>query len=347
MRVFDWVRLLDERRIPYITRGANVSRGEVNIRCPFCGSADPSYHMGLNPDTGWWSCWRHRKAHSGKSPLRLIMRLLGVTYYEAREIAGLGEDYVDPEGFDAIAARILGRLKHDGPAPAAERRFLDLDPGFKPLTDSISTRRHWNYLFKQRGFNERRQGVEDVDRLVKLYGLMAGVSGGWANRVIIPYYQDRELVTWTGRAIGDAEIRYRDLETDVSLIPPKDTLFNIDCMLDETNPEGAILIVQEGPIDALKVDFYGRDLGVRSCAVSTNSIGDDQAYLLKAAERRFSRILIAMDAKTDYGVVDSMRMRQQLNFIRCSITQLPPGAPDGGALTPSQVRTWARFLRSH
>lgn len=345
MRVFDWVRFLDENRVPYITRGANVSRGEVNIRCPFCGSADPSQHMGLNLENGWWSCWRNRAAHSGKSPLRLIMRLLGVTYGEAREIAGLGDDYVDPEGFDAVAARILGRLKQDGPAPMAERRFLEFDAAFRPLTDSIRTRKHWNYLFN-RGFNETRGGIEDVDRLVRLYDLKAGVSGPWADRVIIPYYEDQKLVTWTGRAVGVASIRYRDLDTATSLIPPKETLFNIDCMRSENNPAEALLVVQEGPVDALKVDFYGRELGVRSVAMSTNSISESQAHLLKAAERKFKAILIAMDAKTDYGVVDSMRMRQSLGFIKCSITQLPEGVPDGGALSPSQARNWARTLRS-
>ena len=41
-RIFNWRELLDEQRIAYIERGANVKRGEVNIRCPFCGAADPS-----------------------------------------------------------------------------------------------------------------------------------------------------------------------------------------------------------------------------------------------------------------------------------------------------------------
>lgn len=344
MRVFDWVKFLDENRVPYITRGANVSRGEVNIRCPFCGSADPSQHMGLNLENGWWSCWRNRAAHSGKSPLRLIMRLLGVSYHEAREIAGLGEDYVDPEGFDAMAARILRRVKQDGPAPVAERRFLDFERSFQPITDKIRTRRHWNYLYN-RGFNGWVRGIEDVDRLVDLYGLKAGVSGFWIDRIIIPYYEDGELITWTGRAIGPASVRYRDLETKQSIIPPKEALFNGDCIIDPKNPDGSVLIVQEGPFDALKVDFYGRDLGVRSVAASTNSISEEQAYLLKEAEGRFDRILIAMDAKTDFGLVDSMKVRQNLGFIKCGITQIPGGVGDGGALTQAQVRTWARTLR--
>lgn len=345
VRVFDWVRFLDENRVPYITRGANVSRGEVNIRCPFCGSADPSQHMGLNLENGWWSCWRNRAAHSGKSPLRLIMRLLGITYHEAREIAGLGDDYVDPEGFDAIAARILKRSKGEGKPVAAERRYLDLDRSFYDLTDSIRTRRQWNYLYK-RGFSEAHLGIEDVDRLVKAYNLKAGCRGNWTDRVIIPYYEDRQLVTWTGRAIGEAAVRYKDLETKESLIPPKETLFNIDCMFDDEAAD-SILVVQEGPFDAMKVDFYGRELGVRSVALSTNSMSEEQSFLLKAAERHFKRIVIVMDEKSEFGAVDSARMRWSINFINCSFARLPEGVPDGGAMTPPQVRNWCRYLRSN
>lgn len=339
MRAFDWREFFDEQRIPYVERGANVSRGEINIRCPFCGSADPSHHMGLNLETGWWSCWRNRSQHSGKSPLRLIMKLLGVPYGQAREIAGLGDDYVDPEGFDSVAARILGRIKTDGPAPMAERRFLTLDE-FKPITEAVRTRRHWNYLYRDRGFSGTNRGIEDVDALVKQYRLCAAPQSSkhWADRIIIPYYYEKKLVTWTGRALGSSVRRYRDLETDLSLMAPKETLFNHDVMIGG----GRVLLVQEGPFDALKVDFYGQHYGVRSVGLSTNSISEDQAHLLKLAETTFERTIVVMDSKTDFGLVDSMRLRQQIQFIsNVGIESVPFGAGDGGALTPDQVRRWA------
>lgn len=342
MRAFDWREFFDEQRIPYVERGANVSRGEINIRCPFCGSADPSHHMGLNLETGWWSCWRNRSQHSGKSPLRLIMKLLGVPYGQAREIAGLGDDYVDPEGFDSVAARILGRIKTDGPAPIAERRFLTLDE-FKPITEAVRTRRHWNYLYRDRGFSGTNRGIEDVDALVKQYRLCAAPQSSkhWADRIIIPYYYEKKLVTWTGRALGSSVRRYRDLETDLSLMAPKETLFNHDVMIGG----GRVLLVQEGPFDALKVDFYGQHYGVRSVGLSTNSISEDQAHLLKLAETTFERTIVVMDSKTDFGLVDSMRLRQQIQFIsNVGIESVPFGAGDGGALTPDQVRRWAIHL---
>jgi len=336
-RVFDWEKLLRERRIPYAESGPNIKRGEIGIRCPFCGSADPSMHMGLSRETGWYSCWRNRRQHSGKSPLRLIMKLLNVPYGMAREIAGLGDDYVDPEGFDAIAAAFMRANDSTGRKEELRRRRLHLDDGFRILEPRGRTRLHWEYLVEERGFN--RDG--DVDRLGRNYGICAGVTGLWSHRVVMPYYLDGELVTWTARAIGAAEIRYRDLEIKESILAPKKTLYNHDCIA----RGGKALVVQEGPFDALKVDFYGRAHGVRSVGLSTNSLQDEQAFLLQEASDRFERVIVMMDNKSRLDVMDSLRMQQDLAFLpNVSVEPVPYGSKDGGALTPEEVEEWARAL---
>jgi len=339
MRALEWERVLREQRVPYIDTGPNVKRGEINIRCPFCGSADPSFHMGLSLETGWWSCWRNRAAHSGKSPLRLLMRLLGIPYERAREIAGLGDGYVDPEGFDAVVARIMGRLKNEGRPEQIQRRVLYLDDSFIEIeANRARTRRFWDYLYNDRGFDLY---ADDPRHLCKEYGLRCASGGYWGGRVVIPYLQDGELVTWTARAIMPSSARYLDLSIDQSLMAAKETLFNHDAM----HAGGRVLVVQEGPFDALKTDFYGKAFGVRSVALSTNTASDDQAFLLQSAVGKFERVLIMMDNASVLGLVDSMRMRQALNFLpNLGITPVPFGAKDGGALTPDQVINWAQAL---
>lgn len=334
MKPFDWERLLKEQRIPYVESGANVKRGEYAIQCPFCGSADPSKHMGISPETGWWSCWRNRAQHSGKSPLRLIMRLLMVPYAKAREIAGLDASYIDPEGFDALAARVMGR-NLEVINPSSDRRFLRMDDGFIPIERTGRSRRVYDYLW-DRGFDNHKE----IRMLCSEYGLMAG-TGYWSDRVILPYIQDGELVTWTGRAIAASTVRYRDLRLDESLLAPKETLFNHDCMLEG----GKALIIQEGPFDVLKVDFYGKQFGVRSVGLSTNSIKEQQAFLLQSAVGKFDKIIIMLDTKSQLGIVDSMRMKQELHFIdNLFIQSVPFNAGDGGNLTADQVCTFAKSL---
>jgi hypothetical protein len=336
VRAFDWPQLLQKQGIAYIERGANVKRGEINIRCPFCGTADPSFHLGLNLETGWYSCWRNRAAHSGKSPLRLLMKLLQCSYAKARELAGLGEDYVDPEGFTAAAARLMGRDKTEGRPEQIRQEFLQFDRHFVRIDeDRISTRRAWNYLY-QRGFE-----APDIDELVDLYELKTARDGNYSSRVILPYFLDRKLVAWTGRAIGQAEIRYKDLPRDLCIVPPKETLFNHDCILDG----GEVLVIVEGPLDALKLDFYGRPFGVRAVGLSTNSITEQQAILLQDADSKFGRKLMMMDNASSSGIVDSMRMKQELAGLQnLRTTRVPFGRKDGGELSRREVREWCISL---
>jgi len=335
VRPFGWVALFDKQRIHYIDRGANVKRGEINIRCPWCGSADPSEHMGINLDTGWYSCWRNRAGHSGKSPLRLLMRLLNVGYNEARELAGLGEGYIDPEGFDAVAARLMGRTSAEPTHVAPRREFIQFDKHFKPMDDTVSCRRWWNYVY-QRGFDAR-----DILPMCDRYSIRMARDGNYAMRLILPYFLDGRLVTWTGRAIAPSTIRYKDLSVEDSLVPVKETLFNHD--IAAACGRRSTLVLVEGPLDALKVDYYGAPFGVRSVGLSTNSVSEQQALLLEELAGRFKRVVLMMDNKTDYGLVDSMRMKQRLSFIRgLQVMPVPYNRPDPGELKPLEVIHWAQ-----
>lgn len=337
MKRVDFQRLLDEERIEYVTRGKNVKRGELNIHCPFCGSADPSFHLGINLDTGYWACWRNQD-HRGKSPLRLLVALLKIPYWRAREIAGLTKDYVDPDGFSEVANRLL-RGRQVSPETPEVFEPLAFPPEFREITGGVSTRRHWDYLIEERGFHPR-----DVADLCYDYRLQAATSGRWAHRVILPYYLDGDLVTWTGRAIGRSEYRYLDLSVDDSILPPKETLYNYDCVTEG----GKWLVVVEGPVDALKLDFYGRKYGVRAVGLSTNSITEEQVHLLADGYLNggFKALGAMMDRGSALAAVDSMRMSQQLRFIDYAARMLdtPGGAKDAAAASPGDIRDFAQTI---
>lgn len=333
--MINWLRVLNSAGVEYVERGANVKRGEINIRCPFCGNADPSHHMGLSLTTGWWACWRNA-AHRGKSPLRLLVKLLRCTYARACELAGITGDYVDPEGFDAVAARIMSRNDLDR-VEEVRREFLHLPKDETRVIDARgSTRRHWEYMVNVRGFLP-----QDVPAFLD-YAIVAGIGGAWQGRVILPYLVHNEIVAWTARAISaDARLRYRDLEIESCLIPPKETLYNHDALV----AGGSSLLVVEGPLDSLKLDMYGKDWGVRAVGLSTNSMTDAQIYLLEESAHRFKRVLVMMDNASTLGVIDSFKLKSRLQAIpNLGFVPVPFGKKDGAELTPRQVVHFARTI---
>jgi hypothetical protein len=259
--------------------------------------------------------------------------LLGVSYHKARQIAGVGDDYVDPDGFSSVVRRLLSSSETSVSEPV---RNLEFPPEFGRLYDAPD--RFWDYLARTRHF-----GTHGTNLLCSDYGVMFSRRGAFKDRVILPYYQDNVLVAWTGRAVGVASIRYKDLSRDACLTPPKETLFNADCKLDV----GCALIVVEGPLDALKVDVFGKKYGVRAVALSTSTASDQQVYMLEEAAVRFQRVLVMMDTATQLGVVDSMRMRQTLGGIRnATIIPVPFGLKDAAEMSPEQAEEFSTKIRS-
>lgn len=341
MRPFDFRALFERHRIEYVERGANVGRGEINIRCPFCGSADPSHHMGVNLESGHWSCWRNRRAHSGKSPVRLIVALLRIPYWDARELAGLGRDYVDPDGFSTVAQRLrehgFATTKQDEEDGTLTQTGLCFPRSFRKLNPYDYACGHClDYLERKRGFY-----WNDTAIVAREYDLRMSTRGDWVGRLILPYTVDGELVAWTGRAIGNAQVRYKDLSLDQSVIPIKHTLYNHDALIDG----GRALVVVEGPIDALKGDFYGKAHGVRFVALSTNSISDQQCYIIAEAAHRFKKLGFMMDRASMLSGIESMQIRDQLAFAaHGELHSLqPPGQhKDAAECTPQQLVDFAK-----
>lgn len=336
MRVFDWLDLVERENIDYVDRGPNVKRGEINIKCPFCGSADPSHHMGLSLTTGFWACWRN-KMHRGKSPLRLLMQVLRIPYWKARQLAGLDEDYVDPEGFDAVAARILGKTQAYTSTENLQRDFLALPDYFDIIRPTGASRMHWNYLKNTRKFEDWTMDV------VEEYLLCFSRDSDMWYRVIFPYVTNGELVSWSGRDIGGtSDLRYRDLPLDDCLIPPKENLYNHDAII----TGGKVLAVVEGPLDTLKIDLFGKGVGVRAVGLSTNSMSEEQLWLISEAAANFDSVVFIMDQKkSGLGIVDSMRMRSEVSSIPNSrIMPVPLGKKDAGEFTPSEAITATDML---
>ena len=82
-------QMLTRYNIEFVESGPNVAKGNVNVQCPWCGVEDHSYHLGINLAKGMWGCWRN-KQHRGRALYKLLSKLTGLSYQEARRVTGEG-----------------------------------------------------------------------------------------------------------------------------------------------------------------------------------------------------------------------------------------------------------------
>jgi hypothetical protein len=203
---FDVLEFLDDRSIPYVTEGKNVSYGWAEINCPFCPDGDPSEHLGIKLDTKIISCWRCPTKGSVK---KLIVKLERCSYAAADRII---EQFQD---------RTLSHLPKRRKSRTQIVRDLELPSEASPNFPSLHKR--W---FKDRDF--------DPETTIKRYDLYAvNLLGDWRFRIIVPIYLKHQLVSFTSRDVTEmADSPWRSLSNEQSIVPPKHCLYNIDTVND-------------------------------------------------------------------------------------------------------------------
>ena len=322
---FDWVSFCVEQGVNYVESGANVSTGNVNIQCPYCD--DPSEHLGLsvNAKRPSWGCWRCKAG--GHSPLRLICKLLSISLPRAAEIVAL-HNQVSPDEFE----RLLEPLPQRPTAPHSAA--LELPAGCRSLSDgSAGSARFLNYLAERRGFGG------DAKSVALAYKLFYALAGEQAWRVVLPVYQDQRLAAWTGRSIHwNATVRYKsDFGGRV-----KECLANADALLDGTHAKET-LVVTEGPMDFLKLDYYGRRHGIRATCTFGTAWSLTQVGKLLPIVKRFKQVLVMYDKE---AYMFGARLAEEVATLsRCDVRAVEMhGAKDPGDLTPIDIAELAKEL---
>lgn len=338
--MFDWKEFLNANRIEWVDSGANVSAGNVNIHCPWCGPDDPSQHLGISLTGKGYGCWRSAN-HRGKDPARLVQALLRISRAEAQRITGTR---ARATGSEALLERIRANLnagaiqEADSPFPPevrgtepgvlgkgfsghGKRPQVRLPGEFKPLAAGGVAARPFLAYLGSRGFPEPARTAFD-------YGLYYSKEGPFSNRVIFLVRFDGALVSWTGRAIGRDVIRYKSLSVEQSTRSIKDCLWNYD----ELTQGGDTLALCEGPFDALKVDYFGRDMGIRATCMFGKTISPAQVTLLSRIHNGFRQVLLIPDEDAALG---SIQLHQQLAWLNIKIHHCVQGDP--GDFTYDQV----------
>lgn len=319
----DWIQLLEDNSIDYVTRGSNTKRGEVSIQCPWCGEDDPSHHLGISLSAENWGCHRN-SAHRGKSPLRLVAALLGCSFTNAKTVVGQ-YSRADPSNLDEALA-LLTNVTTEAPKPVAGPLALPAD--FKTIKRGGITTRFWHYL--------HARGFDDVDALTELYQLRCALTGRWKDRVLIPFYQGGDLIGWTGRALGNPINVPRYLSSSDTV---KTTIFNED----ELNHGGNILVVTEGPFDALKLDFNYEPHGVRATCVFGVTMTMEQIVILNRLRRRFKKVVVLFDAD---ALESSLGAKDWIIGDNVIVERLPDGIKDPGSMSRTALEDLIKRLKS-
>lgn len=323
--MFSWYEFCTQRSIDFAEHGAPASQtNNIAVACPFC--ADHSKHMGLHLQSTAWHCRRCDAA--GRSPVKLIQKLLSCSWPEAREIAGTAEAQPVAVDLAALKQRLSGPKKDDRP------QVVQFPPEFFSLAgpSSGTKQKFYDYL--------HGRGFKNPVRLAKSYDLYAALTGDFAFRVIVPLTRVERGVTklygWTGRAITkDAKLRYRTEGNTRDLLwePPR------------VEEGGDLLVVTEGPFDALKLDAYGRDLGARAVALLGLDPSPGRLARLAALAARYARVGVALDRGAE---APALRLLGALAALRPLRLPLPPPEArllwtpwetpkDPGALSPEGV----------
>ena len=218
--MFNIEKYFEDRSIDFHLEGEkNVTKGWVNIQCPFPGCSDPSWHLGINLDSLLINCY---VCGTKGSVEKVIQEIERCSFNQAQKII---KEYSSEE-----------EIRIRKPLFRSEK---EVEQCILPDIDKTFHRKHYEYL-KSRSFN--------ADYIIKKYNLMSVYNiGRYKFRIIIPYYYHSKLICFNTRDITDkASLRYQFCDIENSVIEVKHTFYNIDSITDAC-------IIVEGPSDVWRI----------------------------------------------------------------------------------------------
>jgi len=310
----NWRSLLSDIRVAWIDKGRNVSRGNVNIACPWCQN-DPSQHLGISLVKEAYYCYREPNRHSGRSFISLLFKL--------------GQGRIE-------AVRLLKRYTIAGASlefaqPIAVKRDI-----IQTLWDRFSPAQYNDaclHYLHTRGFRSPKIVCEQ-------YGLRFAREGRYANRLLIPFSLNGQIKSFTGRALYNSmELRYLAYDRSASqyLYSPN-----------ASKPHADTLALVEGPVDALKLAYAGHRLPIIVAALNGKQLGSDKYLQLRNIASKVRLVLVALDADVSmsyaYDIINNVA--QVLRPHKIARAKLPIGYKDPGELPTEEALRWLNAQRS-
>lgn len=309
---------LQQNNIPYRAFGKNVARGNINIQCPFCTN-DPDYHLGINLKSNVWGCWRDT-AHRGKSPVRLIQKLVGCSHSEAQDICEITTFKID-SFVDFIPFR--QNIEEASNKVYTIDELLDTEN----FEGKYSQKRFINYL-QTRGYS-----LEIINDMIGRFNMRYCYKGKLENRLVVPLYQNKQVVNYVARSIDRHGVRYLTAANPPEYAKTTNILFDYDNLKKYNDT----LFVCEGVFDALKIIY---EVGKSATCVFTKNISEIQEQKLYEVAKYYNKVLLLFD-KTE--VLNTLKIERGLSHIKNikTITHLLE-VKDPGSMSSRQVKKLLR-----
>ena len=298
-----WRELLSTLGVPWVERSPNISKGEIGLRCPWCGNADPSQHLALDETTGYYQC-RRSAGHGGKSPFWLL-RGLGVR----RDLAELVALYGGPD------------IVRDRPDPVPATVFAKRWDDFAPAADDDEA---CDYL--------KRRGFWHPQRTARIFDLRVG-QGKYAGRLWFPFRYGAAVAGFTGRSMRNREPRYYTEAAGTYLYLPELPYDTDRTLILVEGPIDALRLA-----DAINGRY---DLAL--AALCGLTITPDKRTHLAALAGALSHFFVALDSTVEPIIVNRLMAHLntfQFRHITVERLDLPAGVDDPGDMTGEQIETW-------
>jgi len=219
-----------------------------------------------------------------------------------------------------------------------KRGFLSELNSFRPITKTGAGKRFFDYL------NSRFGSEKDTNAMITEYDLRYAIAGDYRDRIIIPVYENGWCVNWTARSIyPNSEIRYLSMDNASAAVPIKQTVFNLDCVADHGGVD--VLVITEGPFDAMKLDYVGHEYGLAAVSVFNTEISIEQDYLLRKALNYVGRAYVVFD---EGFFMEATVASGVLVGSRCTVRpgELPSGYKDFGEMPKEALKKYCKNLTS-
>lgn len=329
--MLDWRAFLDQHRIPYSEKGRNISKGNIAVKCPWC-SDDPSMHLNISLRGDGYNCWRDSE-HRGRNEAYLVHALLRIPLSKARELVyGEEKRFPTEDDFAATMDKLFGE-EYAKPKP----KSLEIPKAWRPLygSDAKSPARRLalQYLIG-RGYPQH-----DAEALAQRFDIHYAVSGEWIRRVIFPVRDEHgHIVNFTGRSVMQKPlVRYKTVDRSEAILHMSECLFDYHTL---NKIQGKVLVVCEGPFDALRISWIGEPFGIFATCIFTQNVSEGQAERLRRLASRFERVGILFDRGAE---LQAQRAQFELGFERFELPEYRK-VKDPADLTGGQALMFARSL---